>query len=126
MAERLAGCIADTRQPERVRHSLADIIRFRLLMIACGYENGIDADSLRSDPAFKMALGRSPSVEDCCGEQTLPKNYDDRPPAQTLRPATPTSRSVPAIARLHHHRGHDPPVAQRAGGRVTSVNSQGR
>ncbi len=53
--------------------------------------------------------GRSPSVEDCCGEQTLPKNHDDRPPAQTLRPATPTSSSVPEIALLHHHRGHDPP-----------------
>ena len=36
VAARLAACIADTRQPERVRHSLADIIRFRLLMLACG------------------------------------------------------------------------------------------
>lgn len=51
VAARLAACIVDARQPERVRHSLADIIRFRLLMIACGYEDGIDADSLRGDPA---------------------------------------------------------------------------
>ncbi len=37
VADRLAVCIADTRQPERIRHSLADIIRFRLLMIARKY-----------------------------------------------------------------------------------------
>jgi hypothetical protein len=39
VAARLAACITDTRQPERVRHNFADIIRFRLLMIACGYED---------------------------------------------------------------------------------------
>lgn len=57
MAARLASCIADTCQSELVRHRLADIIRFRLLMIACGYEDGVGADSLCSDPALKMALG---------------------------------------------------------------------
>lgn len=83
VAERLAGCIADTRQPERVRHSLADIIRFRLLMIACGYEDGIDADSLRSDPAFKMALGRLPSAVDLCSQSTISR-LENRPDARAL------------------------------------------
>jgi len=39
-----------------VVHSLAEIIRFRLLMIAAGYEDGNDATSLRHHPVFKMAL----------------------------------------------------------------------
>ncbi|GGE85942.1 hypothetical protein GCM10011317_48880 [Niveispirillum cyanobacteriorum] len=73
MAVRLAACIADTRQPDRVRHSLADIIRFRLLTITCGYEDGIDADSLGGDPAFKMALGRLPSATDLCSQSTICK-----------------------------------------------------
>jgi len=64
VADRQAACIADDRQPGRVRHSLADMIRFRLLMIACGYEDAIDADNLGGDPAFKMALGRLPSAAD--------------------------------------------------------------
>ena len=44
IAERLAACIDDPRLPERVRHEVADILRFRMLMIAAGYEDGNDAD----------------------------------------------------------------------------------
>ena len=83
VADRLAACIADTRQPERIRHSLADIIRFRLLMIASGYEDGIDADSLRSDPAFKMALDRLPSAADLCSQSTISR-LENRPDARAL------------------------------------------
>jgi hypothetical protein len=31
-----------------------EIIQFRMLMIAAGYEDGNDADALRSDPMFKL------------------------------------------------------------------------
>ena len=64
LGERLAGCIDDPRNPDQITHSLADIIRFRLLMIAAGYEDGNDATSLRTDPMFKMALDRAPSGDD--------------------------------------------------------------
>jgi hypothetical protein len=60
IAERLARCLADPRSPERVRHTLLDMIRFRVLLIAAGYPDANDCDALRSDPAFKMALGRLP------------------------------------------------------------------
>ena len=43
VADRLAACLVDRRAPDQVTHSLADIIRFRLLMIAAGYEDGVDA-----------------------------------------------------------------------------------
>ena len=56
VADRLAACIEDPRSPDQITHSLADIIRFRLLMIAAGYEDGNDASNLRADPMFKMAL----------------------------------------------------------------------
>src|SRR4051794_37348412 len=51
IADRLAACLEDPRTPGRVVHGLAEIIRFRLFMIAAGYEDGNDADSLRRDPA---------------------------------------------------------------------------
>ena len=35
VADRLAACMVDPRAPDQVTHSLADIIRFRLLMISC-------------------------------------------------------------------------------------------
>jgi hypothetical protein len=62
VAVRLAGCIDDPRAPERIQHSLAEMLRFRLLMIAAGYEDGNDADSLRHDPLFKLANGRLPDA----------------------------------------------------------------
>ena len=46
------------RDPQRVSHSLAEMIRFRALLVAAGYPGGNDCDSLRGDPAFKMAVGR--------------------------------------------------------------------
>ena len=36
VADRMAACINDPRAPDHITHSLADIIRFRLMMIAAG------------------------------------------------------------------------------------------
>jgi hypothetical protein len=71
VAECLAACIDDPRLPERVRHSVADILRFRMLMIAAGYEDGNDADSLRHDPAFKLALDHLPGGDALCSQPTI-------------------------------------------------------
>jgi hypothetical protein len=71
LAERLAGCLKDPRMPAKVVHRLAEIIRFRLLMIAAGYEDGNDADALRVDPMFKVALDRLPSGAELCSQSTI-------------------------------------------------------
>jgi hypothetical protein len=72
IAERLADCIEDPRAPERVRHGLAEMIRYRALLIAAGYPDGNDCDALKSDPAFKMAVGRLPeSGADLCSQPTI-------------------------------------------------------
>jgi hypothetical protein len=36
IAERLAACIEDRRDPDRVVHGLAEMIRYRALLIAAG------------------------------------------------------------------------------------------
>jgi hypothetical protein len=72
IADRLARCIEDPRSPGRVRHTLADMIRFRTLLIAAGYPDANDCDALRTDPAFKMALGRAPeSGADLCSQPSM-------------------------------------------------------
>jgi DDE family transposase len=72
IAERLANCIEDPRAPERVRHTLAEMIRYRALLIAAGYPDGNDCDALRADPVFKMAVGRLPeSGADLCSQPTI-------------------------------------------------------
>lgn len=80
LATRLAGCIADPRAPERIQHGLDEIIRFRMLMIAAGYEDGNDADSLRADPLFKLAMDRLPEHTDLCSQSTVSRteNLVDR------------------------------------------------
>ena len=40
VADRLARCIEDPRCPDHVVHGLADMIGFRMKMIAAGYEDG--------------------------------------------------------------------------------------
>ena len=72
LAERLAACLNDPRSPDRVQHSLAEIIRFRTLMIAAGYEDANDCDAVRADPAFKLAVGRLPeSGTDLCSQPAM-------------------------------------------------------
>src|ERR1700675_1079270 len=71
VADRLAACLDDPRAPERIEHSLADIIRFRLLMIAAGYEDGNDADDLRSDPMFKIAFDHLSSGAKLCSQPKI-------------------------------------------------------
>ena len=72
LAQRLARCLADPRAPERIRHTLAEMIRFRMLLIAAGYPDANDCDSIRVDPAFKMAVGRLPEGgEDLCSQPTM-------------------------------------------------------
>src|SRR5215208_3410654 len=71
LADRLASCLKDPRAPEKVVHRLAEIIRFRMLMIAAGYEDGNDADALRGDPMFELALDRLPSDEELCSQSTI-------------------------------------------------------
>jgi hypothetical protein len=62
LAKKLAAEIADRRDPSRVIHPLADILRARMLAIACGYEDADDLDYLRSDPGLKLACGRLPDT----------------------------------------------------------------
>jgi hypothetical protein len=80
VAGRLGGCIDDPRDPSRTVHGVADILRFRMLMIAAGYEDGIDANALRADPVFKMALERTPGERNLCSQSTVSRleNLPDR------------------------------------------------
>jgi hypothetical protein len=85
LAGRLARCIEDPRAPERVRHGLAEMIRFRALMIAAGYPDANDCDFLRTDPAFKLAVGRLPDTgADLCSQPTMCR-LENLPSATALK-----------------------------------------
>ena len=72
LAELLAGCIADRRDPSRIDHEIVEMLRLRMFLIAAGYEDADDCDSLRADPVFKMAVGRLPESGDAlCSQPTM-------------------------------------------------------
>ena len=60
LVKALARCLVDKRAPEKVRHSLADLIGQRVFGIACGHPDGNDSDRLANDPIHKLLLQRDP------------------------------------------------------------------
>jgi hypothetical protein len=72
LTELLASRIDDPRQPGKVRHEWLEVFRQRVFAIAAGYEDGIDAGRLASDPALKLACGRGPvRGEDLASQSTV-------------------------------------------------------
>jgi Transposase DDE domain group 1 len=60
IASRLAACLKDRRDADRIEHRLEEMLRLRMFAIAAGYEDANDCNKLRDDPVFKMAVGRAP------------------------------------------------------------------
>ena len=61
----------DRRHPSYTRHSLLDMLKQRVFQIACGYEDADDADTLRQDPALKMACERLPEGAPLASQPTF-------------------------------------------------------
>ena len=59
---RLAAALPDRRDPTRITHRASEIMAARVFGICCGWEDGIDHNRLRDDPALKMAVGRCPQT----------------------------------------------------------------
>ena len=72
ISDLLASCVTDERDPASTTHTYADMIRARMFVIACGYEDCDDLDVLRFDPAFKLACGRlAETGDDLMSQPTL-------------------------------------------------------
>src|SRR3972149_10174188 len=61
IADRVAACLPDRRDPGRIDHTIAEMIRFRAFAIAAGYEDADDCDALRGEPVFKSAHAPGPA-----------------------------------------------------------------
>ena len=46
LTDKLAACLPDRRDPDKVRHAVRDLLRQRIFGLACGYEDGNDAARL--------------------------------------------------------------------------------
>ena len=84
LTDTLAAIIPDHRDPARITHSMADILRARILAIACGYPDADDLDDLRRDPAFKLACGRLPLSGNDLASQPTMSRWENAPNQRTL------------------------------------------
>ena len=104
IADQLAAEIIDRRDPGRVVHTLSDILRARMLAIACGYEDADDLDHRRRDPALQLACGHLPdSGRDLCSQPTMSR-WENAP---SLREAIELMRVMVAL----YCRSYDRPPA---------------
>jgi len=67
---RLAGCFLDGRDPERVEHSIQEMLSQRIYGLALGYEDVNDHEQLRTDPLFGVLAG-SKLEQPLAGKSTL-------------------------------------------------------
>ena len=68
----LADCFSDHRHPSYIDHNLEELIRQRILGLACGYEDLNDHDQLRDDPMWSLLAGKDhPASEPAAGKSTL-------------------------------------------------------
>ena len=54
----LAACFTDHRQPERIEHTVYELVAQRVFGLALGYENLNDHDALRHDPLLALLAGK--------------------------------------------------------------------
>lgn len=67
----IASAIVDKRQRSKISFDLVTLLRERIFAIAVGSEDANDLDTLRCDPALKLACGRAPSEADLAGQPTF-------------------------------------------------------
>jgi hypothetical protein len=66
-----ADALDDPRDPDLREHSFLEMTRQRVFGILADHEDQNDADSLRTDPVFKLLCGRRPDGADLASQPTL-------------------------------------------------------
>jgi hypothetical protein len=56
---RFAACFTDHRDPERVEHTVPELMAQRIFALALGYEDLNDHDALRHDPLLAVLVGKA-------------------------------------------------------------------
>jgi len=57
--EQFATCFTDQRDPERVEHTLLELVKQRVFGLCLGYEDLNDHDQLRLDPLLAVLVGKT-------------------------------------------------------------------
>lgn len=85
LTQRMAGCLRDPRNPQRVRHSRHEQLRQRVFQIVLGYEDGNDADFLRRDPVLQTVCDRAPDDPQGLSSQPTVSRFENAMDGASLR-----------------------------------------
>jgi hypothetical protein len=101
LTDQVAACLVDRRDPEKIPHSVRDLLRQRIFGLACGYEDGNDAARLADDPLHKLAVGRDPLTGAALASQPTLSRFEN---AVGPRALYRMGRTVAATVIAHHRR----------------------
>ena len=106
LVKKLAGALTDTRDPDRILHSNESIFACRIVALCLGYEDAIDIQELKNDPAFLAAMGVVP-FEEKAGRAQSPQAQPPSIPRRTRRAKNRSGRPVtlpsqPTISRFEN------------------------
>jgi len=79
VCQRLAAAMPDNRDPNRILHTMHEMLMARASAIACGYEDANDLNRLRHDPLMKLAVGRCPETGDPLASQPTISRMENSP-----------------------------------------------
>jgi hypothetical protein len=101
LTDQLAACLSDRRDPDKIRHSVRDLLRQRIVGLACGYEDANDAARLADDPMHKLAVGRDPLTGAALASQPTLSRFENAVGPRTLYRM---GRTLAATVIAHHRR----------------------
>ncbi len=99
LSARLARCFTDYRNPNSIEHSVQELVAQRVYGLALGYEDLTDHDSLRSDSALAMMVGK----RDLTGEDRNRQRDRDYPLAGSST-LNRLELSTPEAAEHHRYK----------------------
>lgn len=83
-------------------HQLDDILRARVLTIACGYEDADDHDALRNYLGFRLALGKLPGSGARLASRPTMSRWGNAPTTSELARITSIGRDMAQPGKTRH------------------------
>ncbi len=101
VTRRLAECLTDYRDPNRIEHGLRELVARRVMAIALGYGDVNDHDHLRDDSVLALAVGRDDITgADRPGERDRGHPLAGSSTLNRLEPGTPEAAGTDRYRRI--------------------------
>ena len=84
LTDKMARMLGERRQTGKIRFDLATLLKERIYAIAAGYEDCNDLDSLKDDPALRIACGKDVHASQALASQPTLSRFENAVTAKDL------------------------------------------